>query len=139
MVLLEELARPDGEVFFRLYYDESKGLYRSQWIGTLTQEEIQLATHKGLDHFHKFDPSLFLLDHSQSKNQWRDICTWIRVMWTPKFITTSLRYFAHLTQDHESACRGADHDLVHGAVCRVFVDEAKATDWLLSVRTKTLA
>ncbi|HAA16969.1 MAG TPA: hypothetical protein DCE41_36765 [Cytophagales bacterium] len=138
MVLLEELIRQEKDVFFRLFYDPVHEIFRAHWLGTLTQEELQLAAHKGLDQLHKYDSVTFLHDHLLCLTNWQDICTWMRVMWTPKNISSSLRYFAHLVSPEQYDGSPVLHDMVHGSVCQLHKDETVAIQWLNNVSNKAL-
>lgn len=140
MKLLEELCHPDEEVFFRLYLEEDKGIFYAHWLGVPTQKDLQLAMHKGLNHLHQYDISQVLNDHTRHLGDWADVCSWIRVLWTPKSIHNSLRYFAHvLPSKHKSTQETNFQDMVHGAVCKTFRVEKDALDWLQSTQKKALA
>ncbi|MEL6537386.1 MAG: hypothetical protein AAFQ98_18335 [Bacteroidota bacterium] len=139
MVLLEELARQDQEVFFRLFYDPVHEVFRAHWQGTLTQEELQLAAHKGLDQLHKYESVSFLHDHQDCLTNWQDICSWTRVMWVPKTLSSSLRYFAHLVRAEVYDNSAVQHDMVHGSVCCVHKEKSAAIQWLNEVSNKALA
>ena len=139
MDVLVELTRASGEVYFRLHHDEAHHMFRAEWMGTLTQAELQLAAHKGLECLLRNEVILFLLDMRACQSNWQDICSWVRVMWTPKSLATPLRFFAHLLLPEVLHGRSLEvQNMVHGSVCHTFENETEAVQWLDGIDVKAL-
>lgn len=131
MLLLEELSRDSREAYFRLYYDRDLNTLVSQWLGLLTQKELQMASHKTLQHIANYQSPTFLLDHSNNLNDWQEVCTWVQVLWTPKRLDFEWYYFAHVLAEKDSV--EADFpmkDVVHAVIYQVFDNLSEAKEWL---------